>query len=203
MLNGGNAVGGGVKKITLLFQHIERFKRAVDHIKMNLAVDAAVGQIVRKLSERRDVIALPGVALDRDDVVSSECDKICDLASEGGISAVMLSHVRAVDPDFRRVRHAVKREEKPFAVPFTGQREDLAVTRDRLIFFFIEIVKRRDLHAVGYPYLNRIAALINRIAELVVIYRSEFPTVIKFNSHLLFLSASFRCGSAAVSLRSR
>ena len=88
---------------------------------MDLAVYAAVGHIIGQASERRDVVAAPGVALDRDDVVSSECNKIGDLDLKGRISAGVHGRVGSVDPYFRAVGNAVKCQDKALALPFTGK----------------------------------------------------------------------------------
>ena len=109
----------------------------------NFAVDAAEGEIVDLVAERRNVGAFGGIDIDGEHIFSVEIEMRGQVEGERSVAAFVFAELGAVDPDSGGGHHAFKVDEDMFASGLRGQLEMAAVNRDELVSLLVEAVPRQ------------------------------------------------------------
>ena len=158
--------------------HIFAICRVV-HVEVNLAVNAAVYEVVDHAAERGYLRPLGTIDHDCDHVGRAEVDKRRDIRIELCITALVRERLFAVDVYFGIIGDRLEAENEFLALPACGNVERPAVTTDELIHLLVEVVVR---------YLFVCVRDIDCLERLVVEFLGDvllfeiggiFPTVIK------------------------
>src|SRR5262249_18476635 len=106
----------------------------------DFAIDAAEGQVVDLVAERRDVGALGGVEIDGENIFTGKVDVRGEMEGERRVAAFVFAELGAVDPDGGGGHGAFEIDEDVFAARFGGELEFAAVERDEFVALVIETV---------------------------------------------------------------
>ena len=123
---------------------IDVFDKGLRHYaKLHAAVDAAEGQVVDVLTERRDVFALGRIQRHRDHIVSAVFQVRRDLETEGCVAALVLVELVPIH-GYRGCGHRTAEiEEDALALPFRQPTKVAPVSGDVLKACLIETVPRQ------------------------------------------------------------
>jgi hypothetical protein len=147
-------------------------ERGGDHTQRDFAIDSAEGEVVDFISKGRNVGALRGIDIDRENVLSVEIEVRSQIERKGRVSSLVFAEARAVDPDCGSGHHPFKVDEYVLAFGRGRKLEAAAVKRDELIRFLIKAVpgKRNvrvrddDLVELGVIEVLVVAAIYNSAA---------------------------------------
>src|SRR6202158_3105865 len=113
-------------------------KGAGNDAQSDFAVDTAESQVVDLVPKRRDVWALTGVHIDRENVVAAGVEVRCKVEGKGCVPAFVFAEARAVDPDGGRGHYAFEVDEDVASGGFSRHLEAAAVEGDEFVGLLVE-----------------------------------------------------------------
>src|SRR5215468_12343130 len=117
-------------------------KRTGNNSERHFAIDAAEGQVIDFVSERRNIRSLGRIQVDHQHVLLIEIDMRSQIERESGISPLVFTESRSVDPDGRSRHGYFEVHEDMLAARLSRKPEAAAITRHELVAFLIEAVPR-------------------------------------------------------------
>ncbi len=136
-------------------QHILRLGENIldeswrDDAQRNFAINAAEGQVVNLVAERRNVRPLAGIHVHRQHILSVEIDVRCQVKRERRVAALVLAQSRAVDPHGGGGHDAFKVHEDAMAAGLGRKLEAAPVAGDELVTLFVKAVPGQADVGVG------------------------------------------------------
>src|SRR5882724_184110 len=173
-------------------QHIFGFgedilkERRRNNKQRNFAVNAAEGQVVDLMAERRNVRSLAGIDIHRQQVLSVEIEVRCKVKGKRRVATLVFAQLLAVDPNGGGGHDAFEVHEDA-ATPCLGRKlKAAAVAGDEFIALFVKAVPGQadvgvgndDALIAGVVEIARVRSIHDRAAKSPVpIQRQNQPTL--------------------------
>src|SRR5215472_1812652 len=109
----------------------------------HLPIDAAKGEVIDLVAERRNIRPLGGVQIDYQDVLSCEVDVRCQVKGKRRVTSFIFTEPYAIDPHRRCQHRALKIDENMPAARLGGQLESPPIHGYEFVGFVIETVPRQ------------------------------------------------------------
>src|SRR3974390_2130111 len=113
---------------------------AGDDAQGDFAVDAAEGQVVNLVSERRNVGTFARIDIDSQNIFAVEIEMRGEIKGEWSIATFVFAETNTVNPHGRGGHDPFKIHEDVFAFGFRGQAETSAIERDELVRLVVKAV---------------------------------------------------------------
>src|SRR6266852_7747291 len=116
-----------------------------DNSKRNFPVDAAEGQIIDLVTERRNIGPFRGIHRDRENIVSVPIQVGREFERKWSVSPFVLSQLMSIDPHRRSGHDAFEIHENVLALRLRGNFEMPAIGRNELVRRLIKAMPRQTL----------------------------------------------------------